>query len=391
MIMNERQYMKNPSKKVLAVVAASTLVFGASVMSTANAAPKTVYLAFQAPLTGQNALTGQDELTGVRFALSEYAATNPAVKVELVLADDQGDPTVAGSVAPGIAANKKIIGLVGPAFSGATQASLPAYKAGGLPLISPSATRVSLTDRKAPVNGFPIFKRVVANDKFQGPALVRYATKGVTSPKVYLVDDLSAYGAGLAAYAKLTITSAMNAGTDSVPQNTSDYTSVVAKVKASGANVVIYAGYAPDAAKFVKALRDGGYTGVFASGDGTLKADFPVNAGKSAAEGARLTAADVPFENLATAKQMAAFTKLTGVTKPGTYVTSSYNATNIFLTCIKQGVTTRPGMQNCLTSGSFTGIAGDTIKFDRYGDIIGGAAVGAFTIKDGKVAYLGVA
>lgn len=383
--------MKNSFKKVLAVTAAGALVAGASVLSTANAAVTTVSLAFQAPLTGPNALTGQDELTGVKFALSEYAATNPAIKVELVLADDQGDPTIAGSLAPGIASNKKVIGLVGPAYSGATQASLPAYKAGGLPLISPSATRVSLTDRKAPVNGFPIFKRVVANDKFQGPALVRYATKGVTSPKVYLVDDVSAYGAGLAAYAKLTITAAMDAGKDSVPQNTSDYTSVVAKVKASGANVVIYCGYAPDAAKFVKALRDGGFTGVFASGDGTLKADFPVNAGKSAAEGARLTAADVPFENVATAAQMVAFTKLTGVKVPGTYVTSSYNATNVFLACIKQGVTTRPGMQNCITNGTFTGIAGDTIKFDRYGDIIGGAAVGAFTIKDGKVAYIGVA
>jgi branched-chain amino acid transport system substrate-binding protein len=48
-------------------------------------------------------------------------------------------------------------------------------------------------------------------------------------------------------------------------------------------------------------------------------------------------------------------------------------------------------MQNCITNGSFKGIAGDTIKFDRYGDIIGGAAVGAFVIKDGKIAYLGVA
>lgn len=384
--------MKRKLRILVAAVASSAMVFAIGLASDAKAAgQQTVYLAFQAPLTGPNALTGQDELTGVKFALSEYAATNPTVKVELVLADDQGDPTVAGSVAPGIASNKKIIGLVGPAFSGATQASLPAYKASGLPLISPSATRVSLTDRKAPVNGFPIFKRVVANDKYQGPALVRYATKGVTSPKVYLVDDVSAYGAGLAAYAKLTITAAMNAGTDSVPQNTSDYTSVVAKVKASGANVVIYAGYAPDAAKFIKALRDGGYTGVFASGDGTLKADFPVNAGKGAAEGARLTAADVPFENVATAAQMAAFTKLTGVKVPGTYVTSSYNATNVFLSCIKQGVVSRPGMQNCITNGTFTGIAGDSIRFDRYGDIIGGAAVGAFTIKDGKVAYVGVA
>jgi branched-chain amino acid transport system substrate-binding protein len=384
--------MNKKIQRSLAVVSAAALVFGVSAVTSATAAPKTIYLAFQAPLTGPNALTGQDELTAAKFALSEYNATNPAVKVELVLADDQGLAEVAAVVAPGIASNKKIIGLIGPAFSGATQASLPAYKAKGLPLISMSATRVSLTDRKAPVNGFPIFKRVVANDKFQGPALARYATKGIASPAVYLVDDKTAYGKGLADYTKPSVVKiATLAGSDSVPENTSDYTSVVAKVKASGANVVIYCGYAPDAAKFVKALRDGGYTGIFAAGDGVLKATFPNNAGNTAAEGARLTAADVPFEDVATAAQMVAYTKLTGIKVPGSYVTSTYNATNIFLTCIKQGVTTRPGMQNCITAGSFKGIAGDTIKFDRYGDIIGGAAVGAFTIKAGKIVYLGVA
>jgi len=385
--------MNSKIQRSLAVVSAAALVFGVSAVSPATASKhKTVYLAFQAPLTGSNALTGQDELTAARFALSEYNATNPAIKVELVIADDQGLAEVAAVVAPGIASNKKIIGLIGPAFSGATQASLPAYKATGLPLISMSATRVSLTDRKAPVNGFPIFKRVVANDKFQGPALARYATKGIASPAVYLVDDKTAYGKGLADYTKPSVLKiATLAGSDSVPENTSDYTSVVAKVKASGANVVIYCGYAPDAAKFVKALRDGGYTGIFAAGDGVLKATFPNNAGNTAAEGARLTAADVPFEDVATAAQMVAYTKLTGIKIPGSYVTSTYNATNIFLTCIKQGVVSRAGMQNCVTQGSFKGIAGDTIKFDRYGDIIGGAAVGAFTIKSGKITYLGVA
>ena len=82
--------MKNSFKKALALTAAGALVGGASVLSTANAAVTTVSLAFQAPLTGPNALTGQGELTGVKFALSEYAATNPAVKVELVLADEIG-------------------------------------------------------------------------------------------------------------------------------------------------------------------------------------------------------------------------------------------------------------------------------------------------------------
>ena len=96
--------MNKKIQRSLAVVSAAALVFGVSAVTSATAAPKTVYLAFQAPLTGSNALTGQDELTAARFALSEYNATNPAVKVELVIADDQGlaevAPEKAGPIKP---------------------------------------------------------------------------------------------------------------------------------------------------------------------------------------------------------------------------------------------------------------------------------------------------
>ncbi len=385
--------MNKKIQRTLALVAVAGLALGAVATTSAQATKhkeKTVKLAFQGPLTGGSAQVGQDEIAGAIFALSEYHATNPAVKVVLVRADDQGDGTVAASIAPGIAADRSIIGVIGPAFSGASLNSFPSYKATGLTMISPSATRVSLTDRKSKDNGFPVFHRVVANDKFQAPALVRYAIKGVTAPKVYLVDDLSPYGAGLARFAKFTLVGGILVGTDSIPQQTVDYTSAVAKVKASGANVVIYAGYQPDGSKFVKTLRDGGYTGIFAAGDGVATSDFPKNAGK-AAEGARLTAADVPFELLVNAAKLAAFSQVTGAKVPGLYVTSTYNATNIFLACIKQGRITRPGIQNCVKNGSWKGVAGDTIKFDRYGDIIGGAAVGAFTVKDGVLTYIGVA
>ncbi len=162
-------------------------------------------------------------------------------------------------------------------------------------MVAPSASAVALTDPKSADRGFPVFHRVVAHDGFQAPALVRYATKGVTSPKIYLVDDQTTYGAGLIKYALPPAKKIGVAGTDSVPRGTADWTSVAAKVKAAGANVVIYGGYTTEAAKFFKALRDGGYTGILAAGDGVNTSDFPDLAGK-AAEGVRLTAADVPFD-----------------------------------------------------------------------------------------------
>lgn len=380
------------NKKIVSGIAVFAIAaFGLGVSASAQAAPTTVKLAFQGPLTGGDAQLGQDQIAGAIFALSEYNASNPAVKVELVKADSQCDGTVAANIAPGIAANKTIIGVIGTSCSGEARNSFPSYKAAGLTMVSPSATAVGLTDPKAPDRGFPIFHRVLANDSFQAPALVKVGAKGVTSPKFYIVDDQTTYGAGLAKYATAPAKKAGSiVGTDSVAKGTTDYTSVASKVKASGANVVLYCGYQQDAARFAKALKDGGYKGVFAGGDGVNTSDFPDLAG-SAGEGIRLTAPDIPFDLLVNATKLAAFTKATGVKVPGLYVTSTYDATNVFLSCIKQGKTTRAGIQGCVANGTFDGVSGGKIKFDRYGDIIGGAPVGEFLVTGGKVKYVGVA
>ena len=386
-----RQYMNKKIVSGFAIVAAATLAFGAVATAPANAAPKTeVTLAFMGPLTGPDAQLGQDQYPGAEWAIALYNATNPKTKVKLIKADSQCDGTVAANIAPGVAANKAVIGVIGTSCSGEARNSFPAYKAAGLTMVAPSASAVSLTDPKAPDRGFPVFHRVVAHDGFQAPALVRYATKGVTSPKIYLVDDQTTYGAGLIKYALPSAKKIGVAGTDSVPRGTADWTSVAAKVKAAGANVVIYGGYTTEAAKFFKALRDGGYTGILAAGDGVNTSDFPDLAGK-AAEGVRLTAADVPFENLLTKDELASFTKITGVKVPGLYSTTAYNAARVFLTCIEQGKLTRSAIQLCVNNTTFKGAGGSSIKFNRYGDIIGGADVGGYLVKDGKIKYDGLA
>ena len=386
-----RQYMNKKIVSGFAIIAAATLAFGAVATAPANAAPKKeVTLAFMGPLTGPDAQLGQDQYPGAEWAIALYNATNPKTKVKLIKADSQCDGTVAANIAPGVAANKAVIGVIGTSCSGEARNSFPAYKAAGLTMVAPSASAVSLTDPKAPDRGFPVFHRVVAHDGFQAPALVRYATKGVTSPKIYLVDDQTTYGAGLIKYALPSAKKIAVAGTDSVPRGTADWTSVAAKVKAAGANVVIYGGYTTEAAKFFKALRDGGYTGILAAGDGVNTSDFPDLAGK-AAEGVRLTAADVPFENLLTKDELASFTKITGVKVPGLYSTTAYNAARVFLTCIEQGKLTRSAIQLCVNTNTFKGAGGSSIKFNRYGDIVGGADVGGYLVKDGKIKYDGLA
>ena len=379
--------MNKGIKKSLAVVTAAALSFGAVLASTANAAG-TYSIAYQGPLSGPEASTGTDELNAVKFAVKQFMAKNKGFKINVVAVDDQGDAAVAGTVAPGVGANKKIIGLVGPAYSGPTIASLPYYKAGGLPLISPSATRVSITDPTSPDFGGPVFHRVVGKDDLQGPALAKYATKGISNAKVFVFDDQSSYAVPLRGYVEAGLKKVAGAtlvGGDSVPNTTTDFAPTIAKIKTSGANVVIYTGYYSQGAVFIKQLRDSGSTAIFAGGDGVFNQEYPKLAG-AAAEGSRITG--VVTLGGADPKLEAVFKKSMGVSS-GVYSVESYDAANLLLAGIKAGKTTRAAMLKYVKSYTGKSISGNKIKFDKNGDVSYGIFAG-FDSKGGVLVNTGI-
>lgn len=383
--------MNKKIQRSLAVVSAAALVFGVASVSTAQAKSKakTIYLAFQGPLSGASAQTGVDEINSVKYAVKLFNAKNKKkFNVKVVAVDDQGEAATAATVAPGTASNKAIIGLVGPAYSGATIASLPYYKATGLALVSPSATRVSITDPQSPDFGGPVFHRAVGKDDKQGPALAKYATAGVSKARVFIVDDQSAYAVPLADYVTAGLKGVKGAsvvGTDSVPDNTTDFSPTIAKIQTSSANVVIYTGYYGQAAIFVKQLRDSGSKAIFAGGDGVLNQEFANLAGASG-DGSRLTGVG-GFEGVS-AKMEAAFKKSMGVSS-GVYAVESFDATNIFLEGIVKGNTTRAKMLKWVRTYNGKSVTGAVLKFDKYGDIPGGAFAG-FTVKAGLLVNTGI-
>jgi branched-chain amino acid transport system substrate-binding protein len=388
----ERHHMNK--KKLVAIATAAAFAAGVLAVApsaTAATKKKEFTIAYQGPLSGGEASTGIDEQNAVKYAIKVFMAKNPTYSIKLVSVDDEGDPAVASKVAPGVGANKKILGLVGPAYSGATIASLPYYKAGGLPLISPSATRVSLTDPNSETAksdyGFPVFHRVVRTDDKQGPALAKYATKGVTAPKVFLFDDQSSYAVPLAGYVTEALKSVAGAsvvGTDAVPNTTTDFSPTIAMIKTSGATVVIYTGYYSQAAIFIKQLRDSGSTAIFAGGDGVFNQQYAVLAG-AAGEGTRLTGvaglADV------SATIAADFKKKIGVSA-GVYAVESIDATNILLAGIKAGKTDRKSLNAFVTAYKGKGLAGTSLAFDKHGDISEGGFAG-FLVTGGKLVNKG--
>jgi len=380
--------MNKKIKGSLAIVTAAAVAFGLTSVPAASAAVKTYTIGYQGPLSGGEASTGIDEQNAVKYAIKLFEAKNKGFKIKLVSIDDQGDPAVAGTVAPGVASNKNVLGVVGPAYSGATIASLPYYKSVNMALISPSATRVSLTDPTSPDFGGPIFHRVVGKDDLQGPALAKYATAGVSNAKVFVFDDQSAYAVPLRGFVEAGLKKVAGAtvvGGDSVPNTTTDFSPTIAKIKTSGATVVIYTGYYSQAAVFIKQLRDSGSKAVFAGGDGVFNQEFPKLAG-AAAEGSKVTGVG----GLAgvDAKMEADFKKKMGVSS-GVYSVESFDAANILLSGIKAGKTTRVKMLAYVKAYKGKSISGNTIKFDANGDISYGLFAG-FTTKNGVLVNTGI-
>lgn len=342
-------------------------MFLSSFTAISNAAEETLVIGYQGPLTGAEAQVGIDEINGVKYAVSvfneKFAGKYRVVIKEI---DDQGDPSVASKVSDSASRDSTILGIVGPAYSGATIASLPYYKAANIPLISPSASRLSLTDPTQGSLGFPIFHRLALTDKTQGPNLYSIATNGVNNPKVFLIDDQSPYGVGLIEYLKQGTLNPIIVGSDSIPDSTKDFTPVSAKIKAAGANVVIYAGYYVQSATLFKQLRDLGYAGVLASGDGSFSSGITSIAPISILDGVRLTSSSIQLGYISPSLELDFKNRLGS--SSGVFALESLDSANIFLYCVATGVRTRSSMLSCVNQFKGISLSGQSLYFDANGD-----------------------
>jgi branched-chain amino acid transport system substrate-binding protein len=361
--------MESPvrSKKLILFVILASLMMGNS--SASPATTKNITLAFQGPLTGPEAPIGISQLDAVKFAVHHFNNRYEGIfNVSMVLVDDQGDPAIAQQVAPAVAANPNIIGLVGSSYSGASIVSSISYKAANLPMISPSAWRASLTDPTAEVNGFPVFHRVIALDKSIAPTLYGVATKAINSPRVFIVDDQEPYGTNIGNELKTFAPAEQVVGIDSVPYNTTDFSPQIAKIRAAAANVLIFTGYELQAAIFFKQLRDGGYTGVIAGSDAIHNQSIFQYVNSSVLEGVRLVSRTAPL--LSINKNLEDnFKEILGRSS-GDYASEAINAVNVLLTCVARGSTTRSQMLACIDGFSGTSVYGQNFSFDVNGDVI---------------------
>jgi branched-chain amino acid transport system substrate-binding protein len=334
-------------------------------------------LALQFPETGDAGGLGAPMLKGAQLAIDEFNAANPDMCVEIVKLDTQGDPAKAPAAAQSAIDNAKILGIMGPGFSGETEAAMPLYEAAGLAVVTGSATRPSLS-----ANGWKSFHRLLANDSVQGPAIGKYITEELKATAVAVIDDASSYGKPLADEVATTVGSAVTVR-DAIDPKGTDYSAVVTKIKDANVTAVFFGGYYAEAAKISTQLRDAGVEATLVFGDGVKDQAGYADAAGPAAAGAIIACPCKDGEgDLLKAWQA----KYNGET-PSTYGAEYYDVANVFLNIIKAGATTREAVLAAVETYEGEGVT-KKIKFQENGEATEAGTIFFYEVKDGKITYL---
>ena len=166
---------------VAAVVGATWLVS----LGTAEA-QEVIKIAAGAPLTGPLAKQGQEVANAVKLAVEEWNAKGGVLgkQIEVLDADDQGNPQVGVAAAEKVVADPAVMGAVWGITSVTCIPVSEIFEKANLVLISPGCTNPKVTDR-----GLKTVNRLCARDDLQGPAGIVFAVDELKAKKIAMFDD----------------------------------------------------------------------------------------------------------------------------------------------------------------------------------------------------------
>ncbi len=343
-----------------------------------------------APLTGDQAQLGLDLCRGLELAVAETNQQGeiiPGYKLEALLLDDQRNPAQAVNVAKKFVSDSDVMAVMGHFNSSCTKPASAIYYEARLTELTAGSTNPELSKQ-----GFDTFFRVSATDDVQGPSGAKFAAHQLGLKKVFIIDDKTTYGKGLAdEFKKEALKLGMTVlGHESITQGDKDFTPLLTRIKPLAPEFIYFGGIYPEGALLLRQARGLGIPIPFIGGDGIATLILVELASAPIAEGTYATMVGGDVEKIPAAKDfIAAFRARYG--ELGQWSAYSYDATNILIAAIrKAGVKNREAILKAMREiPSFTGITGE-VKFNAIGDNEK-QFIGVFQVQNGKLVYIGPA
>ncbi|HET9904713.1 MAG TPA: branched-chain amino acid ABC transporter substrate-binding protein [Xanthobacteraceae bacterium] len=343
-----------------------TLALGLG-FAAAGGAQAEVRLAMTGPITGPNAAFGAQIKNGVEQAVEDINAAGgilgQKIATPVPIGDDVSDPKQGVSVANKFAGDG-IKFVVGPFNSGVTMPSSEVYQENGILEITPAATNPKITER-----GMWNIFRTCGRDDQQGAVAGAYIAKHFKGKKVAIVHDKTTYGQGLADETR----KAMHANGlkevlyEGVNTGEKDFSALVSKIKASGADLVYWGGLHTEGGLIVRQMRDQGVKAPLMGGDGITSDEFAAIGGPGV-EGTLMTYGPDPRKRPEAKEVVERFRKKNF--EPESYTLYSYAAVQIIKQAAEAAKSLDPKkVAEQMRSGmTFKTVIGD-VSYDKKGDV----------------------
>lgn len=348
-----------------------------------------------APLTGDQATIGMDMCNGVELAIeqandfAQQAAVSGATPLQFSISrqDDQHNPAQAVNVAKKFVSDPDVLAVVGHFNSSCTKPSSAVYSEAGLVQITPASTNPDLSKQ-----GFATFFRIAATDDVQGPQGASFAVAKQGFKKIYVIDDKTTYGKGLADEFEKEARNlgAEILGHESITQGDKDFTPLLTKIKPLAPDLIYFGGIYPEGALLLRQARALDIRSTFMGGDGIATPTFTELATKEIAEGTFATMVGGDMHKVPAAGAfISLYEKKYGTL--GQWSAYGYDAANILMEAVRKAASNdRANVLKAMREiPEFKGITG-TVVFDEKGDNKN-QFIGIFQVKDGKLEYIGPA
>jgi branched-chain amino acid transport system substrate-binding protein len=333
-------------------------------LAYAGAAQAQVKIGVAGPITGPNAAFGAQLVNGAEKAIADINAAGGILgqKIELLKGDDVSDPKQGVSVA------NKFVGdgvkfVVGNFNSSVSIPSSDVYADNGILQITPASTNPTFTE-KGKWNVF----RTCGRDDQQGKVWADLAKGKLKGKKIAVIHDKTTYGKGLADAAlgfmhKDGVKEALYEG---VNTGEKDFSAVISKIKAAGADYVMWGGLHTEGGLIVRQMRDQGVKAVMISGDGITSDEFAAIGGPGV-EGTLMTFGPDARKNPAAAKVVKEFEEKKF--NPEAYTLYSYAAVQLIKEAAEKAKSLDPKKvaEALHTGASFNTVLG-ALSYDAKGD-----------------------